>query len=154
MLKIISAEKLNGNRNRFVRVINLTQHTFSQEQLAEFKAAGVKDENIIDTNDEIKALITFNGDIDVEIIRERANNVRDYVKKFLDYDNNVVGYALTGGAPFFQAAVNEACRINGFVAMASYSERVSQERVQADGTIVKSSVFKHKGFVPCGVLPN
>ena len=75
MIKIIS-----NPENQFVRVINLTQHSFTQDQLAEFKSAGVKDENIIDTNDEIKALITFSGDIDAEVIRDRANKVRDYVK--------------------------------------------------------------------------
>jgi len=64
MIKIIS-----NPENQFVRVINLTQHPFTQDQLTEFKSAGVKDENIIDTNDEVKALITFSGDIDAEIIR-------------------------------------------------------------------------------------
>lgn len=75
MIKIIS-----NPENQFVRVINLTQHPFTQDQLTEFKSAGVKYENIIDTNDEIKALITFSGDIDAEVIRDRANKVRDYVK--------------------------------------------------------------------------
>lgn len=149
MIKIISNPK-----NQFVRVINLTQHPFTQDQLTEFKSAGVKDENIIDTNDEIKALITFSGDIDAEVIRDRANKVRDYVKKFRDYDNKVIGYALTGGAPFFQTAVNTACSLNGFLPIASYSERVSIEAVQADGSVVKQNVFKHKGFISCSIVPD
>lgn len=138
MIKIIS-----NPENQFVRVINLTQHPFTQDQLTEFKSAGVKDENIIDTNDEVKALITFSGDIDAEVIRDRANKVRDYVKKFRDYDNKVIGYALTGGAPFFQTAVNTACSLNGFI-----------ETVQADGSVVKQNVFKHKGFIPCSIVPD
>ena len=52
MIKIIS-----NPENQFVRVINLTQHPFTQDQLTEFKSAGVKDENIIDTNDEVKAVL-------------------------------------------------------------------------------------------------
>jgi len=48
-----------------------------------------------DTNDEVKALITFSGNIDAEIIRDRANKVRDYVKKFRDY-NNKGGWAAQG----------------------------------------------------------
>ena len=144
MIKIIS-----NPENQFVCVINLTQHPFTQDQLIEFKSAGVKNENIIDTNDEVKALITFSGGIDAEVIRDRANKVRDYVKKFRDYDNKVIGYALTGGAPFFQT-----CSLNGFLPIASYSERVSVEAVQADGSVVKQNVFKHKGFIPCSIVPD
>ena len=61
---------------------------------------------------------------------------------------------MVGGAPFFQMAVNVACLNNNVLPLAAYSERLSVETVQADGSIAKQNIFKHKGFIPCNVAPS
>lgn len=65
------------------RIINLTQHPFSQDQLNEFALAGITAGNIIDTNDTLKAIITFTGDIDVAVIQEKANQLSQYIANML-----------------------------------------------------------------------
>lgn len=132
------------------RIINLTQHPFSQDQLNEFVLAGITADNIIDTNDTLKAIITFTGEIDVAVIQERAQQLSQYIEQYTDKPC----LAMVGGAPFFQMAVNVACLNNNVLPLAAYSERVSVESVQADGSIAKQNIFKHKGFIPCNVVPN
>lgn len=133
------------------RIINLTQHPFSQDQLNEFALAGITADNIIDTNDTLKAIITFTGEIDVAIIQEKANQLSEYIAQYVG-DKSCL--AMVGGAPFFQMAVNVACLNHNVLPLAAYSERVSVESVQADGSIAKQNIFKHKGFIPCNVVPN
>lgn len=133
------------------RIINLTQHLFSQDQLNEFALAGITADNIIDTNDTLKAIITFTGEIDVAVIQEKANQLSQYIAQYV---GDKPCLAMVGGAPFFQMAVNVACLNHNVLPLAAYSERVSVESVQADGSIVKQNIFKHKGFIPCNVVPN
>ena len=80
------------------RIINLTQHPFSQDQLNEFTLAGITADNIIDTNDTLKAIITFTGEIDVAVIQEKANQLSQYIAQYVG-DNP--SFAMVGGAPFF-----------------------------------------------------
>ena len=133
------------------RIINLTQHPFTQDQLNEFALAGITADNIIDTNDTLKAIITFTGEIDVAIIQEKANQLSEYIAQYV---GDKPCLAMVGGAPFFQMAVNVACLNNNVLPLTAYSERVSVETVQADGSIAKQNIFKHKGFIPCNVVPN
>lgn len=133
------------------RIINLTQHPFSQDQLNEFAFAGITADNIIDTNDTLKAIITFTGEIDVAVIQEKANQLSQYIAQYV---GDKPCLAMVGGAPFFQMAVNFACMDNGVLPLAAYSERMSVESVQSDGSIVKQNVFKHKGFIPCNIVPS
>lgn len=136
------------------RIINLTQHPFRQDQLNEFALAGITADNIIDTNDTLKAIITFTGDIDVAVIQEKANQLSQYIAQYTGDNPYFAMVAMVGGAPFFQMAVNVACLNNNVLPLAAYSERVSVESVQADGSITKQNIFKHKGFIPCNVVPN
>ena len=133
------------------RIINLTQHPFSQDQLNEFVLAGITADNIIDTNDTLKAIITFTGEIDVSVIQERAQQLSQYIAQYV---GDKPCLAMVGGAPFFQMAVNVACLNNNVLPLAAYSERVSVETVQADGSVAKQNIFKHNGFIPCNVVPN
>ena len=45
------------------------------------------------------------------------------------------------------SALEKALRDVGIKPFYSYSERVSVEEVQPDGSVVKRNVFKHLGFV-------
>ena len=131
--------------NQTIRVINLTQHPFSAEQRAEFTAAGITD--VIDTTLAVKEIITFSGDISLEVIKAHSKDLKDHLRSFKK--EHALMYAMVGGAPFFQHAVNKACADLGIVPMAAYSERQSVESVQIDGSVVKQNVFKHKGFISC-----
>ena len=133
------------------RIINLTQHPFSQDQLNEFELADITADNIIDTNDTVKSIITFTGEIDVSVIQERAQQLSQYIAQYVD-DKPCL--AMVGGVPFFQMAVNVACLNHNVLPLAAYSECVSVETVQADGSLTKQNIFKHKGFIPCNIVPN
>ena len=141
----------NLANNQNARIINLTQHPFSQDQLNEFALAGITSDNIIDTNDTLKAIITFTGEIDVAVIQEKANQLSQYIAQYV---GNNPCLAMVGGAPFFQMAVNVTCLNHNVLPLAAYSERVSVESVQADSSIAKQNIFKHKGFILCNVVPN
>ena len=142
----------NLAENENARIINLTQHPFSQDQLNEFSLAGITADNVIDTNDTVKDIITFTGEIDIAMIQDKADRLYAYIARLTRLNDKLNCFAMVGGAPFFQMAVNFACMNNGVLPLAAYSERVSVESVQADGSIAKQNIFKHKGFIPCNVV--
>lgn len=55
--------------------------------------------------------------------------------------------AMIGGAPYLMAPLEAELKKLGIEPVYAFSERVSEETVQADGTVVKTNVFKHVGFV-------
>ncbi|MHB0929605.1 MAG: hypothetical protein ACYC3W_12015, partial [Candidatus Nanopelagicales bacterium] len=56
--------------------------------------------------------------------------------------------AMIGGAPFLMAPLEKALLSIGINPVFAFSERKSVEAHGADGTVTKTQVFKHVGFVP------
>lgn len=54
---------------------------------------------------------------------------------------------MLGGAPFFMGALERWCYAQGLIVLYAFSARESIDETQADGSVVKKSIFKHKGFV-------
>ena len=84
------------------------------------------------------------------MIQDKADRLYAYIARLTRLNDKLNCFAMVGGAPFFQMAVNFACMDNGVLPLAAYSERVSVESVQADGAL--QNIFKHKGFIPCNVV--
>ena len=121
-------------------IINLTQHNASPEQLT----AGVVDVPA-ELKDYLSALLTFNNLPTKEEIDEAAMKVAAmavYCTQGFD-----APAAMIGGAPFFMAPLEAALRHLGIKPLYAFSERVSEEQKQADGSVRKVNIFKHKGFV-------
>lgn len=57
-------------------------------------------------------------------------------------------YAMIGGAPWLMAQLSAALREQGIEPVFAFSVRKTEDQVQADGSIRKTSVFRHGGFVP------
>lgn len=115
-------------------ILNLTQHDATPEQLE----AGVVEPDS-ETKAKIRGLLTFDDLPSKEEIDKRAfilANIAD-------------GYAsvMIGGAPYLMGALENALRDNRIVPLYAFSERVSVDQVQEDGTVKKVAIFKHKGFV-------
>lgn len=54
---------------------------------------------------------------------------------------------MIGGAPFLMEELSHSCREIGFVPTFAFSRRESVEKVMPDGSITKTAVFRHLGFV-------
>lgn len=120
-------------------IINLTQHATTTEQ---FEAG------VVPCNDqeELKRLLTFNGVPSRTTLQQRAESVAKMAQAYTR--------AMIGGAPFFMATLEKELIRRGIAPMYAFSMRETAEEVQADGSMKKTSVFKHKGWVKaCEVVP-
>jgi hypothetical protein len=60
-------------------------------------------------------------------------------------------HAMIGGAGFFIPQLERALKERGVTPIHAFSERVSVETTDEDGTVIKTNVFKHVGFIESGV---
>jgi hypothetical protein len=110
-------------------IINLTQHAASAEQ--------VEDGVVEPTNKAaVQSAITFDAIPTVEEMAQRAGFLANIAKE------SGAKKAMIGGAPFFMSALERALIGSGITPVYAFSIR---ESVEKDG--VKTSVFKHAGFV-------
>ena len=114
-------------------IVNLTQHQATREQIE----AGVFEP----ANKElIKKLLTFTELPSIDEIGGRAERLAD-----LAYETGAEA-AMIGGAPYLIIALHDALVGRDIQPLYACSERVSVEKEEG-GEIIKTSVFKHVGFV-------
>ena len=138
-------------------IVNLTQHAASADQTA----AGVVD---LCPRDRLKlsSLLTFDTLPTPEEIERRAEEIvflgvgamDDHYELLvfepsvpLDASVNWVGCAMIGGAPYLMSALERACRVYGITPVYAFSVRESVEETLPDGSVRKTNVFRHAGFV-------
>jgi len=112
-------------------VLNLTQHNATPEQgcVEPINKAAVQ------------SALTFDTIPSVEEMKVRA----DFLVSICKEAN--VSKAMIGGAPFFMSTLEKVLISNGIQPLYAFSERVSEEKIGADGIVTKTNVFKHVGFV-------
>lgn len=117
-------------------ILNLTQHnkTVQQEEAGVFEP---KDKALV------QALLTFERAPTKEELQQRAKELANYVQFVEDH----VGKVMIGGAGYFMSELEDGLRGIGCKPVYSFTERVSQDQTQPDGTVVKKVVFLHTGFV-------
>lgn len=126
-------------------ILNLTQHLATPEQVN----AGV-----IDLPEayrvELKQLLTFDelptlGEISDRAVKvaELANRARNLFGMSLDDAT-----AMIGGAPFLMMHLSATLGAYNIRSVFAFSKREVVETLNADGTVTKTAVFKHAGFVP------
>lgn len=153
-----------------MKILNLTQHQATSEQWE----AGVFD--VADAA-AVKDLLTFDNLPNRAVIETRAAVLsaiaeRELVQKLaqapLDYGDELGkaarllavsrmdarplfaihgAAAMIGGAPFLMPALEKALRTKGILPVYAFSQRESVEEIMEDGTVRKTAVFKHRGFV-------
>ena len=116
------------------RILNLTQHAATPAQVE----AGV-----IEPEDKraVQELLTFVGIPTWDEVFERARELAHLC------DEANVTYAMIGGAPYLMGPLHTNLVSIGIIPLYSFTERRSVETVQPDGTVTKTAVFEHVGFV-------
>ena len=122
-------------------MINLTQHQATPEQ----SAAGVVPASFADR---LPSLLTFVGIPSPLEIRQRAEVIASLAA------DTGAKCAMIGGAPFFMGPLEVALHAVGIHAVLAFSDRVSVEEAQADGSVRKVNVFRHIGFASSGMFPS
>lgn len=119
-------------------ILNLTQHAATNDQLL----AGVVD---VQPEDKaaLTAALTFNS---LPTKAELEDHAKSVVALAVKYGAST---AMVGGAPYFMSALESALKAAGVKPVYAFSVRQSTETQNPDGTVSKSLVFKHMGFVEC-----
>lgn len=117
-----------------MNILNLTQHIATSEQVA----AGV-----VEPADKaaIQALITFDDLPTAEQVRAAANAVAELAAQ------SGAPAAMIGGAPFFMGPLEAALRNRDITPLYAFSKREAADVPQPDGSVKKTQVFRHVGFV-------
>lgn len=117
-------------------ILNLTQHRATPEQLAQ---------GVVDLGEEefnmLKDMLTFvTIPSRIEVIK-RANAIA------MKFSEGYAGDVMLGGAPYLMPFLHERMEHYGCTPYYAFSERVSIEETLPDGSVVKTNIFKHVGFV-------
>ena len=123
-------------------ILNMTQHAASAEQ----KAAGTVDLAGAD-GVALRRLLTFEHLPNAEEIKKRADAIADLAAAHSAGAEGDRVRCMIGGAPFLIPALVRALRRRGLVPVCAFSRRESVDEDQADGSVIKRSVFRHLGFV-------
>lgn len=122
-------------------IANLTQHTATPEQIE----AGVYDIGP-ERRARLTALLTFDAPPSHELMRDRARQIAELAGEIV----TARPHAMIGGAPWFVRYVEDALLDAGIIPMHAFSRRESVEVAQPDGSVTKTAVFRHVGFVVPG----
>jgi len=116
-----------------MKTLNLTQHAGSVEQKVVEPSA--------DQKRIILSLITFDDIPSPEEMKQRALQLAEIALQ------SGCNAAMIGGAPYFQAPLERALLEKSVIPLYAFSKRESVDETLADGTIRKTSVFRHAGWV-------
>ena len=127
-------------------IINLTQHPATQEQ----KDAGVRDV-APERQKRLHPLLTFEEAPNVHELRGRAAQLfHIFEDETFDADwgdRQFWPRVMIGGAPYLMSHLEECFLSESITVVYAFSQRKSIEEQQADGSVVKRTVFIHEGFV-------
>lgn len=120
-----------------MNIINLTQHAATAEQIAAGVVEPCESDKVV-----IQNLLTFDTPPSGSEIKDRAKALACIATR-----DRAISYAMIGGAPYLMSALESALRDVGISPLYAFTERVSVEEKQADGSVIKRSIFRHAGFV-------
>ena len=119
-------------------IVNLTQHQASPEQIQ----AGVVD-LAPEARSKLQKLLTFDKLEDTEnkeVVR-RALEIAELAAA------TGASQAMIGGAFWLVIPLENALSCKRIATVFAFSQRVSEDQVQPDGSVKKVAVFRHVGFV-------
>lgn len=118
------------------KIINLTNFDATPEQLEQ----GVQ--NLSDEDKaELRGLLNFTDMPTGEQIQERASAIADIA------ENSGCDKAMISGAPYLMGPLENALSERGVEPVYAYSERVSVDVQNEDGSVTKTTQFQHLGFI-------
>lgn len=113
-------------------IINLTQHAPTPEQIAE---------GVGPTQKDIASFLNFDALPTPAYVNDCAIAIANFAKA------QGAQFAMVGGAPYLMGPLCEALKWRGIVPLFSFTKRVSVETQNSDGSVTKTNVFKHVGWV-------
>lgn len=125
---------------RETRILNLTQHRATPEQVAQ----GVVDPDEADAR-HVQLLLTFDELPSTSVIEHRAEQLAQLARELCRAYR--CGAVMIGGAPYLMSELECALKRHGVRFCYAFSKRVAEEQPQPDGTVRKVQVFRHEGFV-------
>ena len=117
-----------------MELLNVSNHVLTEEQIKDLKE-----------NWDVDNIVELPADLKKEwsnLTPESYKSVCDEILKFAYRDIKTAAFIHAAGFP---AAVNYLCKEYPGCIYA-YSERISEDVPQPDGTVKKVSTFNHKGF--------
>lgn len=114
------------------KILVLLNHPLTAEQLAEIKEMGYEPEYLKDDEKRSWGNITPDNMIDV------VDSI------FINHHS--VSAAIIAGQPAATVYAVNVFNSNSLPCFYAYSVRESVERTEADGSVIKQSIFRHKGF--------
>ena len=116
-----------------MKIANVTQHNATHEQIAQ----GVEQQ----ADDQVKTLLNFATMPTLAEIQAQAEEIAEIVA--------TQGHkkAMIAGAPFFMSSLEAALKEKGIQPLYAFSVRESIEKQNEDGSVTKTNVFRHIGFV-------
>ena len=136
-------------------ILNLTQHNATVEQ----QQAGVVDASPA-VRAYVQSLLTFDECPTWEEVQTRArilaqlaggDSIRATAAAVEDGVEPIGPHqyarAMIGGAPYLMAPLVSELYEWGITPVFAFSERISEEQVQPDGTVRKVNIFRHAGWV-------
>lgn len=117
-----------------VVIYNLTQHSPTPSQIAE---------GVGEPLEGCKALLTFETLPSTGDITQRAFELVRLVAAAAPAGSRV----MVGGAPYLMGTLVRFLQETGYRPVYSFTQRKTVEAVQPDGTVKKTAVFEHVGWV-------
>ena len=119
-----------------MKILNLTQHLATPEQVTQ----GVYEPEA-SLKAKVQQLLTFDELPDED---ELNSSAVELVRIAIEQGAEAV---LIGGAPFLMPALYLCFYPTSIKVLYSFSKRVCVEKMNPDGTVTKTNVFRHEGFV-------
>ena len=117
------------------KILNLTQHYITPEQ---------EDDGVIEPHENkelIQSLLTFEDIPSLNTIILRANTLTDIAVK------EGVSSVMIGGAGYLMKELENALLDKNIIPLYSFTKRISIDEHMPDGTVEKTVIFKHDGFI-------
>jgi hypothetical protein len=124
-----------------MKILNLTQHLSTEEQ----KAEGVIDLPL-NLRVELNKLLTFATLEDALKAHDRAQEIFDFLDE--NYNWEGIDGAMIGGALFLMHSLVLQLYSRNVQALYAFTTREVVTIQNEDGSVTKTAVFKHAGFVP------
>jgi len=117
-------------------MINLTQHPATPDQIL----AGVVNLPAA-IQQQLTTLLTFNEIPSIVTLFGRAKQISRLAVESGEKT------AMVGGAGYLMPHLERSLAMEGIRPFHAFSVRISEESVDSSGTVIKTNVFKHVGFV-------
>ena len=137
-------------------ILNLTQHQATPEQIEAgvynpLQPEAIKEAltfNTLPSKQEIEVKALTLSAIAAEEVYWQLLKTRAKSEEQLDIESQMLGMqVMVGGAPYLMPYLEKALKDVNLKAVYAFSKRESVEIVIADGSVKKTAVFKHLGFV-------